>query len=254
MYQMGVRRIFFLLAIVVQPIAQADELRVAVASNFLSAARSLNGAFERQTGHTVHLSAASTAKLTAQILNGARFDILLAANEREPQLIMQRRGLPASRYQVYARGRLVLASTQVLDSETIWSELTSRSRRLAIANPRLAPYGQAAQQVLLHQGVWSPLARRVVRAENVGQAFQFVYSGQARWALVAYSQVLAKPVAASGVALQYIEIPPQWYQPVMQGMLRLGDSEAARAYFDYIRSSTVQQRLVDELGYAGGTP
>ncbi len=212
----------------------ADEIRVAVASNFAGAARQLASRFESRTGHEVKLSFGSTGKQYAQIRNGAPFHAWFAADSRRPALL-EAGGLvqPGSRF-TYALGRLVLWSPDpgLVDEN---GDILGKGgfRHLAVANPRLAPYGLAAQQLLRKLGLWDALGSRMVRGENIGQAFQFVRSGTAELGLVAASQVLGegRPLRGS------LWMPPaHLYRPIEQQAVLLREHVVARDFLRFAAS------------------
>ncbi len=155
-------------------------VRAAVAANFATTHEKLVRMFEAETGITVETSLGATGYLYAQIVNGAPYDVFLAADVERP------RRLEAEGYAVhgtrfpYALGRLALHAPQWDSLRSGDGELRARQyRHLAIANPRTAPYGSAAREVIERWGLWDSLEPLIVRGENVGQAFQFVESGAA---------------------------------------------------------------------------
>jgi len=226
--------------------AWAAELRIAVATNFADTLQRLAVTFSAQTGHRVVASSASTGKHYAQIRNGAAFDIFLAADAERPALLEQQGiGVPGSRF-AYALGRLILwaPGEQAIDDPAGLLG-AGRFRRLAVANPRLAPYGRAAQQVLEGWQLWQPLQPKIVRGENVGQAYQFVATGNAELGLVALSQLLAHPGGPRGA---YRILPEGLHTPILQEALMLRRSEAAEAFLDYLKGEAAAA-LLREAGY-----
>jgi len=157
---------FWLAAGLVTPAAQGAEIRVAVASNFKRTMEELATAFEARTGHRLILSAGSTGKHFAQIMNGAPFDVFLAADARRPALLEREGVAVAGSRRVYAIGELVLWSLapDYVDEAVLEKD---EFRFLAIANPELAPYGRAAMEVLQARGLWQRLQSRLVRGENI---------------------------------------------------------------------------------------
>src|SRR6185503_5824845 len=158
----------------------ADEVRVAVATNFTATMRALVAEFETRTHHTVLLSFGSTGNQYAQIRNGAPFDAFFAADAQRPELL-ERDGVAVagSRF-LYAVGRLALWSKRADYVDSDGRVLASGDyRHLAIANPELAPYGAAAREVLQARGLWDNLQGRVVQGQDVGQAYSFVATGSA---------------------------------------------------------------------------
>jgi molybdate transport system substrate-binding protein len=232
-------------------IAGAAEVRVAVAANFAPALRVLAAEFERQTGHLVVASSASTGKHYAQIVNGAPFDVFLSADvERVERLEAAGLGVAGSRF-VYAEGRLALWAPDLdAQSDAIAYLHGDDFRRLSIANPRLAPYGVAAEQVLMAWGLWERVQSRLVRGENVAQALQFVASGSAEIGLVSLSLVLMLDPARQG---RFVPIDPGLHQPIRQEALLLRRGEAAESLLAFMRSAATAETL-RQLGYLGSGP
>jgi molybdate transport system substrate-binding protein len=224
----------------------AETIRVAVASNFSHAMQAISHQFEEQTGHDVDLIFGSTGKIYAQILNGAPFDAFLAADtERPERLEHEKRIQPGSRFS-YALGQLVLWSPNatLIDSEGSLL-LNGGFRHLAIANPRLAPYGQAAQQTLEALGVWQQWQDKIVRGENINQTFQYVISGNAELGLLARSQIQSLDKVSQGSQWQ---IPRHLYQPIEQQAVQLTDKPAATALMAFIKSDAAW-RIIKDFGY-----
>ena len=228
---------------------QAARVTVAVAANFTDATRDLVPLFERLTGHTARVSYGSTGKLYAQIANGAPFDVFLAADAARPARA-QAEGLavPGTRF-TYAKGQLVLfGTTPGLFADGGAFLRDGDFARLAIANPKTAPYGLAARQVLEHLGLWDELSARIVRGDSISQTFQFVATGNAAVGFVARSQMQAWQ---GGEGSQWL-VPQTYYAPIDQQAVllrRAADDEAARAFLDFLRGP--QARAVI-LGYGYG--
>ena len=226
--------------------SMAETTRVAVASNFTDAISSIVERFETSTGHKVTLSFGSTGKHYAQIRNGAPFDAFFAADRRRPELLEEEGvALPGTRF-TYAVGKLVLWSPGrgVVDPQARVLE-RGEFRHLAIANPKLAPYGRAAEEVLRARGLWARLSGQLVRGENIGQTFQFVKSGNAELGFVAYSQLKRpnQPIEGS-----YWNVPQALYTPIEQQAVLLKDSETARSFLSFVRSAEAVT-LIREYGY-----
>lgn len=217
------------------------ELRIAVASNFKAPASELVKRFQERTGRNVTITLGSTGKLYAQIRNGAPFAVFLAADAERPRLLEQE--IPAakgSRF-TYAIGKLVLWSP---DPELVDNEgkvLESDFGKLALANPKLAPYGVAAEEVLRKKGVWDKVERRLVRGENIGQTFQFVSTGNAEIGFVALSQ-------AKGKGGSLWEVPHELYTPIEQQAVLLSGDEGAREFLEFLKSEEAR-KLIREFGY-----
>jgi molybdate transport system substrate-binding protein len=223
----------------------ADEIRLAVASNFVVPVKQIAERFEADSGHRVIISAASTGKLYAQIVNGAPFDLFLAANSREPQrLEAQDRIRPGSRY-TYALGVLALWSPAAgsADAEASLAFVPAERQRVAIANPRTAPYGTAAEAVLQAWGQLDVLQGRLIRGENIAQAYHFVASGNAGFGFVALSQLLDPERPPAG---RYWRIDPALYPPIRQQVVilkRAADQPAAAAFWRYLKSAAARERI-----------
>lgn len=224
----------------------AAEALVAVAANFTAPAQKLATLFAQETGHTVRFSFGSTGKLYAQIVNGAPFEVFLAADEERPRRLAEEGlGISESRFP-YAFGRLVLYSPQagLVDSEGKVLE-QGNFRRLAIANAATAPYGKATEEVLRQRGLLAALQSKLVRGENISQALQFVKSGNAELGFVALSQVLQAQEGSTWV------VPPSLHSPIRQDSILLNKGSlnpAAQAFVQFLRSPKARQ-LIEDFGY-----
>lgn len=225
----------------------AGEIQLAVASNFLSTMKHLGAQFEEQTGHRVRISAGSTGKLYAQITQGAPFDAFFAADARRPQLL-EEKGLTLDHTRfTYAVGRLVLWSPHnTLIDDTGQVLASSAYRHLALANPRLAPYGRAAQQVLQARELEHDTRRRIVRGENIGQTFQFVRSGNADLGFIALSQL--KSVNHDNTEGSAWLVPQSLYSPIEQQAVLLRESEIGRDFMKFMRNDS-SLALIRQHGY-----
>ena len=230
--------------------AVAAEALLAVAANFTLPMKSLVAAFERDSGHRIKTSFGGTGALYAQIHNGAPFDALLAADDVIP-LRLQQEGLAvaATRF-TYAVGKLLLWSPQADRVDASGDVLRGDGlTRIAIANPRLAPYGAAAMQTLRAMGLEQALRDRLVIGENVGQAYRFVASGNVDFGFVAAAQVMRDGRLVSGSAWAP---PASMYTPLRQDAVLLGaGAVAARAFLDYLRQPQTQAVL---RGFGYETP
>ncbi|MGE0080508.1 MAG: molybdate ABC transporter substrate-binding protein [Thiohalomonadaceae bacterium] len=229
---------------------QAGEVSVAVAANFIGPMNAIAAAFTAETGHAVRLSSGSTGKFYAQIRNGAPFDVLLAADEETPaRLVKDGLGVEESRF-TYAVGALVLWSPRegLVDAEArVLRE--GGFNKLALANPRVAPYGRAAVEVMANMGLLNDLEPHFVLGENIAQAYQFTATGNADLGFVALSQVMKDGRVAGG---SYWVVPPDAHAPIRQDALLLTsgkDNSAARALLDYLRSDKVLA-IIRAYGYA----
>ena len=230
-------------------LAQAAEVNVAVAANFTAPMQKIAAAFEQDTGHKAILSFGSSGKFYAQIKNGAPFQVLLSADDQTPaRLEREGQGVSGTRF-TYAIGKLVLWSRQpglVDDKGDVLR--TGRFNRVALADPKLAPYGAAAVQVLGGLGLMSSLAPKFVQGENIAQTYQFVATGNAEIGFVALSQVFADGKLTQGSAWM---IPAKLHAPIRQDAVLLGpgkDNAAAAALMAYLRSDKVRA-VIRSFGY-----
>ena len=231
-------------------LCHAADVRVAVAANFSAPMREIAAAFEQTSGHTVQISSGSTAKLHAQISNGAPFQVLLAADAATPAKLERDGGAVAGTRFTYAIGKLVLWSrnTALVDADGSVLNDPSRIERLAIANPKLAPYGAAALQVLHALGLEERLAAKIVQGENIGQAWQFVATGNAPLGFVALSQVMRAGRISEGSS--WI-VPQRLYAPIAQDALLLNagaQAPAARALLAFLRGPQART-IIASFGY-----
>jgi molybdate transport system substrate-binding protein len=230
--------------------AQADTVAVAVAANFTAPMQEIAAAFAQDTGHTAELSFGATGKFYAQIAHGAPFGVLLAADATTPQKIAaEGLGEDASRF-TYAIGQLVLWSRQPGYVDASGDVLRSGSwTHIAIANPKLAPYGAAAMQTLDKLGLTAAVLPRVVQGENIGQTYQFAASGNAQLGFVALSQVMQHGQLTAGSAWV---VPAGLHAPIRQDAILLKGAEhnpAAKALLDYLRGDKARA-IIRSYGYA----
>ncbi len=227
----------------------AANIRVAVASNFATPMADIIKRFESTTKHRVTLIIGSTGKHYAQIKNGAPFDIFFAADAYRPQRLEKEGIIIAGSRFTYAIGRLVLWSpASDYFGQNVFSQIHSgklKFNRLAIANPRLAPYGKAAKEVLLKHGLWNQLSGRLVRGENINQTFQFVKSRNAQLGFVAYSQVKHVLQTTKGT---YWLVPQSDYQPIIQQAVLLTNTQASQSFVRFVKSEKILQ-LIYNYGY-----
>ena len=229
--------------------ARADSVSVAVAANFSVPMQRIATEFEKETGHKAELSFGATGKFYAQIRNGAPFEILLSADDETPaRLAAEGAAVPASRF-TYAIGRLVLWSARpgFVDAQ---GEVLAKGRfeHLAIANPKTAPYGAAAIEVLGRLRLLDALLPRLVQGENIAQAHQFVASGNAELGFVALSQVWYDGALTGGSA--WI-VPASLHAPLRQDavLLRPGNGKpAAQALLAYLHGDKARA-VIRSFGY-----
>jgi len=230
--------------------ARADQVQVAVAANFAGAAQKIAAQFEHDTGHAVKLSVGATGKFYAQIEAGAPFDVLLAADQSTPaRLVAEGQAVPAT-LRTYAVGRLVLWSADPALVDARGEVLKSgRWKHLSVADAKLAPYGQAARQTLAALGLTGAVQPRLVTAESIGQALQFVQSGNAELGFVALGQV--QPPDGSRVPGSMWLVPDNLYAPIRQDAVVLAASKASHAatqFVDYLASDKARA-VIQAYGY-----
>ncbi len=227
----------------------AESLTIAVASNFADTAKHLVEEFEMNSDHDAQLILGSSGRFFAQISNGAPFDIFLSADREKPAALMEA-GLarPESRF-TYAIGRLALWSRDEMLVSGDGSVLQTDSfKKVAIANPRLAPYGKAAREVLNEYGLYNELSARLVQGENIAQAFQFVFTGNAELGFVSLSQVMKGGALASGSA--WI-IPENLHLPIRQDAVILTNAvsaNATEAFMNFMKTPR-SRAIIASYGY-----
>ena len=227
----------------------ADEVKVAVAANFTAPMQAIAPAFEKATGHKLVASFGATGQFYAQINNGAPFDVFLSADDLTPaRLEREGASVPGSRF-TYAIGSLVLwsADASYLDG-TDAALKAGQFRHLSIANPKAAPYGLAAMQVLDKLGLSEAVKAKLVEGQNITQTHQFVSTGNAELGFVALSQVYTDGKLGSGSA--WI-VPAALYDPIRQDavILKPGmNNPAAAALVEYLKGPEAA-RVIESFGY-----
>ncbi|MBD9401375.1 molybdate ABC transporter substrate-binding protein [Comamonas sp. CMM02] len=229
--------------------AHAETISVAVASNFTAPMQKIAAQFEKDTGHKAELSFGATGKFYAQISNGAPFGILLAADDKTPAKIAQEgKGDAASRF-TYSIGKLVLWSKQDGYVDANGEVLkTGKFQHVAIANPKLAPYGLAAEQTLTKLNLLDAIKPKFVQGENIGQTYQFAATGNAELGFVALSQVMEDGKIKSGSAWV---VPAEMHEPIRQDAIVLNnakDNVAAKALMDYLKGDKARA-IITAYGY-----
>lgn len=242
--------LFGLFLLGVSAIAAAETVHVAVAANFVEPLKTIAGQFEKATGHKVMITSGSTGKIYAQIKNGAPYDLFLAADAKTPAKLEQENAIvPKSRF-TYAIGKLALWSSKPGYVDNKGDILKKQPfSHLAIASPKLAPYGLAAMQTLEKLGLEKKLQPKIVQGENIGQTYQFVASCNAELGFVALSQIYKDGKVKSGSA--WI-VNTDDYQPIRQDAVMLPkarDNAAAVALMTYLKSAASRQ-VLQSYGYA----
>lgn len=229
--------------------ALADEVQVAVAANFTAPIQAIAKDFEKDTGHKLVASFGATGQFYAQIKNGAPFEVFLAADDTTPAKLEQEKAtVPGSRF-TYAIGKLALWSAKDGYVDAKGDVLKKGNfQHLSIANPKAAPYGLAATQVLDKLGLKDKLAGKIVEGQNIGQAFQFVSTGNAELGFVALSQIYKDGKVTGGSA--WI-VPAELYAPIRQDAVILEkgkDNAAAKALVEYLKGPKAAA-VIKSYGY-----
>src|ERR1700753_966075 len=228
--------------------AFAQNIKVAVAANLQAVIKVLGDDFKQKTGITVEPIAGASGNLTAQVKNGAPFDVFLSADMSFPQQLFQA-GFSTKKPVVYARGSLIICSSQDIGFEN-WERvlLTPRIKKIAIANPVIAPYGKAANEVLKLKGILADVQPKVVTGESISQVNTYITTGVADVGFT--TQALVKD-PNSKTKLYWQIIDPKSYSPIEQGIviLKHGEGNAdAQKFYDYILSAAAK-RILEDYGY-----
>lgn len=231
-------------------LAHAGEVTVAVAANFTAPMQKIAQAFEQDTGHKALLAFGSTGKFYAQIKNGAPFAVLLAADDETPARLEKEGLTVAGTRFTYATGRLALWSKQANVVDDKGEVLRSNSfNKLAIADPKLAPYGIAAMEVIHKLGVQGSVITKLVQGESIGQTYQFISTENAQLGFVALSQIFFDGRIAQGSAWV---VPPSLHTSLKQDAVLLHhgkDNTAAHALLKYLQADKAKT-IIRQYGYA----
>lgn len=242
-------RLGLLFLFIVGP-ARGGEVSVAVAANFTAPMKTIAVEFERDTGHTAKPAFGATGRFYAQVKNGAPFEVLLSADDETPARLVQEGLAEASSRFTYAIGSLVLWSAKPDLVDASGEVLrTGQFRKLALANPKTAPYGRAAVETMNRLGLLATLEPRFVQGENIAQTYQFASTGNAELAFVALSQVMKDGRIAEGSAWV---VPAGMHEPIRQDavLLTLGKGNAAAlALLRYLKTEKAR-KLIASFGYS----
>jgi len=245
----SINTIFCALLATLAQVANAGEVNAAVAANFTEPAKQIVELFQKESGHTVKLSFGSSGKFYSQIKEGAPFDVLLAADEKNPKLLEQEGLAVANTRFVYALGKLVLWSAQprfVDDKGAVLS--TGSYNKLSYADPKLAPYGLAAQETLQKLALWDKVQSKLVTGESITQAYQFAATGNAELAFIALSQITKDGKVTEG---SWWIVPADFYTPIKQSAVQLTaakDKVAAQAFLTFLKSEK-SLAIIRKFGY-----
>lgn len=237
-----------LFAVMLSTVAKAADVKVAVAANFTEAAKEIGDLFEKETGHKAVFSFGSTGQLYTQITQQAPFEVFLAADQARPEkAVKEGFAVPDSRF-TYATGKIVLFSKT---PDFVKGEATLKDgkfNKIAIANPKTAPYGAAAVEAMKALGVYDDLSDKIVQGNNIAQTYQFVDSDNAELGFVALSQVAAKTEGSRWI------VPEDLYATIAQDavLLRGGEkNEAAVAFVKFLKGPKALE-VKEKFGYGAG--
>jgi molybdate transport system substrate-binding protein len=233
-----------LLFIVLSLSAAAQKIRVAVAANAQFVMEKLSAGFEKKTGLQVESIINSSGKLTAQIQNGAPFDVFLSADMQYPETVY-RAGLAQTKPKIYAYGLLVLWTRADIDPAKGLNSLSdNRISKIAIANPKTAPYGTAAVAVLTKQNLLTELQPKIVYGESIAQVNQYLVSGAVDAGFTAKSVVLEPSLQGKG---RWADV--KGAEPIAQGVVLLKNAQTgSRKFYDYLFSPEAQA-IFRQYGY-----
>ena len=229
--------------------AQADEVQVAVAANFTAPIQAIAADFEKDTGHKLVAAFGATGQFYTQIKNGAPFEVFLSADDTTPQKLETEGDTVKGTRFTYAIGTLALWSAKggYVDSKgKVLSD--NQYQHLSIANPKTAPYGLAATQVLARLGLTDQVKGKIVEGQNISQAYQFVSTGNAELGFVALSQIYKDGKVTGGSA--WI-VPADMHDPIKQDAVILNkgkDNPAAKALVEYLKGPKAAA-LIKSYGY-----
>jgi len=247
---MSLLRFKFIILLACLPfIGVAQTLRVAVAANAQFVAEKLAQAFKKQSGIEAQLIISSSGKLTTQIEQGAPFDVFLSADMKYPQKLHEKK-LTTAAPKVYAYGSLVIWSkTNITFSKNLSGLNNAAIKKIAIANPKLAPYGTAAEEAMQKTNIWNVLKSKLVYGESIAQVNQYLLTGNVDAVFTAKSVVLDP--AQRGVG-RWTEVDSKLYQPIAQGVVVLkasqGKNFAANKFYQFLFSAQAKQ-IFKAYGY-----
>lgn len=225
------------------------EVSIAVAGNFFKPLKALAAQFEQQSDHKVTISVGASGKLYAQISNGAPFELFFSADQQRPsKLVTQKLAVKESQF-TYAKGKLALWSSNPNLIDDQGKRLSSIDlKHLAIANPKTAPYGAQAVNVLKNLGLYQYLQAKLILGQNIGQTFQFVSSASVKQGIIALSQITKHGQITSGSA--WI-IPESYYQAIQQDVVLLEKGKknpVAHEFLDYLKTVNARN-IIRSFGY-----
>lgn len=219
-----------------------QRVHIAVASNFVYTLKQLSNEFEKQTGIDTVISTGSTGKLYAQIVHGAPYDVFMSADVLRAKMLEQQHTIVADSRFTYATGKLVVWHPQI-ERFSLMDIKKGKLNRIAVANPKLAPYGLAAMQVLQNADLWDSVQANLIRGENVSQALQFAQSGNVEAAFVSQAAMIAMNQH------RYLSLAQNLYEPIYQQAVLLRDKPSAQSFVTYLKSEKAKE-IIQKNGYS----
>lgn len=240
-----------MLLLIVSTVQAAETITVAVAANVKYAFDDISAAFTKETGIAVTSVVSSSGKLTAQIKNGAPYDVFLSADMLYPESLHQD-GLAVVAPKVYANGALVLWTNKDIDLSKGMAVLADAAIiKVAIANPKLAPYGRETIKALDYYKLKSSVVPKLVYGESISQVNQYIDTKSVDIGFTAKSVVVSPELKGRGT---WIDVPPESYEPIAQGMVILkygaqNHGDAARKFYGFVLSSRQSKEILSQFGY-----
>ncbi|WP_159472456.1 molybdate ABC transporter substrate-binding protein [Dyadobacter sp. 3J3] len=249
---MNIKRILFPVLIFLSGCSKPSEkIIVATAANVQYVMKELKTEFEKETGKKVEIVVSSSGKLTAQIREGAPFDVFVSADAKYPEEIFNKGGSD-EKPKIYAYGTLALWSLSIPANELNLKVLTTdKVKKIAVPNPKMAPYGEAAEQALQKENLLEPLKSKIVYGESIAQAAQYITTGSVEAGFTALSVILAPEMKGKGY---YTIIDSTSYKPIAQAALLLRHSdnspkkETSQKFYDFL-FSTKAKAIFKKYGY-----
>lgn len=224
-----------------------QSLSIVVVANFISTMEPLVKEFEQRHDVEVRIIPGSTGKLYAQIMSGAPYDLFFSADIKHVSMLIEQGKAMAESRKVYAIGKLALIAPG-FDAKSEGDKILVRLKHIAIANPALAPYGEAAKSVMINLNYWDELQDKLVIGESVGQTMQFIVSGAVDGGFVALSQVIAQKIPAEEAWI----VPQTLYQPLIQEAVIINPKNPSSELFMRFIESKAARAIIAKNGYSNG--
>lgn len=230
--------------------ASSTKILIATAANAQFAMEAIKELFEdQQDSIDLEIIVSSTGKLTAQIMQGAPYDLLLAANMKYPEYLLEQ-GFAENQPRIYARGGLVCWSKRLPLDSLNWKQALKEAKNIAIANPTLAPYGEQARRCFDYYQLTDQVSSKLILGESIAQTNQYILSGACDLGITAKSVVLSPEIKGRG---NWVSIPTEAYQPIEQGAVitKYGKEQhffASKVFFEYLFSKEAQE-ILGNYGY-----